>query len=997
MFKKFIRITHSIPLTFFFAIAIFAMLMFSACETDVNSTPRREEQPPPAFNPEEPATPWVDGNVTIDIFSFNDFHGTMDSSASASNPGAARFTAITKHLLSQSEHSMLLAAGDNYQGSAMSNYFEGEPVSLLMKELGVKYSAVGNHEWDWGPDLFEKFIDDGDIVFLAANIFLNGTDNQPDFCHPYVIANRAGRRIGIIGLTTTLTPNLVSAKAVEDYEFREPGSWLANMVSDLRTVQECHAVIALTHMGVSGSGSSVSGEAASLATMGFDGIISGHSHSTVSGTANGVPVIQASYNGRALGKLSLQFDGHNLVSVTPSTISGFTNSPILPDNVVDSGIATMVAGYEELIGPIMNEVIGVFGNAQSIGKNAWANKLVFDYIVRKANEPAWKAGPGWQDFVLIQNSGGWRSVEVGGPTDNVTVGFMWTLMPFDNEIYLFKLRGDYLINLLNRMPVTGSGSLGTPPVITNASGSGSNWTIITSGETIDPTKLYKVSMNDFMFTGGDNYGVEEQAVYSPGTLVLGVPLRDGMIDQMKYRTRWGETGLISQTVGTLTGGPLVHEYEIKAANTRYVEDTALIHLINDAMLYYTQDYNVTLSGTAPLSPTANALEGPLTRSNMSGIYFYDNTLGVVEMSGAQFKEWMEWAHYDYHRTNMKAGDLTIPYGGGGMGYNFDQFEGLSYQVDLSKNQGDRIINMMNPDSTPFNLGETYRVAINNHRMAQLDTIVMGTYTVIAQNVDSSLTVNSVTVQNSEGMQGVLADYIERVKEGEITNVFTPSWEFIIPASDEAWYPAYRAKAVELLNDGTITFSAGRAVTVTDIKPHMPPGSIDPPAEYFGDPQTPKTGPLSVDFEDPAWNSTGYTERTVMSGGFEWTVSGVVSTTDANDRFTGTQSIRLRGNSGDNCNVELMDYLTTGIETISFDYASYGTHSGGTIVLYYHIEGTASWVKAGKISAPAWSGAMLNESYNLNVTDSVRIKIVREGGLSNFTSVNIDNINVTVDG
>jgi len=997
VFKK----RSTIPFIILLVIGLLAMV--PACNNGTNSgldtdVPVVPVMPP--FDPVEAETPWVDGSVTIDIYSFNDFHGSVDSSASASNPGAARFAAIAKHLMSQSEHSMLLAAGDNYQGSPLSNYFYGEPVSKMMKKLGVKYSVIGNHEWDWGDYKFVKFIQDGGITFITANIFLKGTDKRPDFCHPYVIANRAGRRIGIVGLTTTATPDLVSASITGEYDFREPGNWLKDMVNDLRTVQNCDVVIALTHMGSSGSGTNVSGEAARLASlnMGFDAIISAHTHNTVSGTANGIPVIQASYNGRAVGKLSLNFNGHDLVSVTPSVISNFTNSSILPTGTVDAEIAAMIAGYDAQVAPIMNEVIGVFGNAQSIGKDAWANKLVFDYIVRKASEPGWRAGPGWQDFVLIQNSGGWRSVTLGGPNDPVTVGFMWTLMPFDNEIYLFELRGDYLMNLLRRTQVTGTGNLLSAPVITNASGSGSKWTISSSGEQIDPNKLYKVSMNDFMFTGGDNYGVEGFAVYNPATLILGVPLRDGMIEQMKWRTLYGETQLISQTIGTLTGGPLVHEYEIKSANTRYVEDTALIHLINDAMLYYTQSYNVTLTGTAPLSPSVNAEVGTLTRTGMSGIYTYDNTLCVAEMTGSRFKEWMEWAHWDYHQTKMKAGDLTIPYGGGGTGYNFDQFKGLSYQVDLTKERGQRIVNMKNPDGTNFDLNKTYRVAVNNYRLNQL---VSGPpiydqsnrITAIAQNVDSLLTVDGVTITNYDGMKGVLADYIERVKGGTITNQFTPSWEFIMPASDEAWYPAYRAKAVELLNNGTLTFSTTRPITVTDVKPYMPVGSIDPPDEYFPPAELPKKGPLTVDFEDAAWNAGNYSERTVNSGGFEWTVSGV-GTMDGNDRYTGAKSIRLRGNSGDNCRVELMDYLTTGIQMVSFDYASYGSHSGGAIVLYYQIKGGASWVKVGEVTAPAWGGAMLNASYNINTTSAVRIKIVREGGLANYTSVNIDNIDIT---
>jgi hypothetical protein len=154
-----------------------------------------------------------------------------------------------------------------------------------------------------------------------------------------------------------------------------------------------------------------------------------------------------------------------------------------------------------------------------------------------------------------------------------------------------------------------------------------------------------------------------------------------------------------------------------------------------------------------------------------------------------------------------------------------------------------------------------------------------------------------------------------------------------------------------------------------------------------------TGPKKViDFED-GWDNTGYAERTVAWGGYAWTVSGVVTTTDDNDRRDGTKSIRLRGNVGDDCRVQLDSYVN-GIKAIYFDYASYSSHSNGTIALYYQIEG-GDWVKAGEIAAPSWEGEMLNAKFDINKTN-VRFKIVREDGLANFTSVNIDNIIITAD-
>jgi len=448
-------------------------------------------------------------------------------------------------------------------------------------------------------------------------------------------------------------------------------------------------------------------------------------------------------------------------------------------------------------------------------------------------------------------------------------------------------------------------------------------------------------------------------------------------------------------VGTLSGGPLVHEYEIKAANTRYVEDTALIHLINDAMLHYTQEYNVTLTGTAPLASDSNALEGPILFANMGEIYYYTNTLYVVEMTGAQFKEWMEWAHWDYHRTNMKPGDLTVPYGGG-IGYNFDQFDGLTYKVDISKDRGQRIVQMKNPDGTDFDLTKTYRVAINNHRQSYLASTVgvSGTVPVVAADVGGT------------DMQGLIADYIEKVKGGAITNVFTPSWEFIIPGSDQPWYATYRAKAVELLNDGTFTFSATTPINVADVKLYMDAGAPALPAEFDSivPTQGPAYGPLTVDFEDAAWDGGAYAARAVKYDGFEWMISGVIGNTDNNDRKTGDRSVRFRGGSssttqdnGANTNrIELMTYLANGIKSISFDYGSYGGHSGGTLIVSWQKQG-GSWVEADRIeNIPSWTEAgeeMLNANIDINQTGKVRFKIEKLYVGSGSISANVDNIEV----
>ena len=476
----------------------------------------------------------LDPTTEINLFSFNDFHGTVDNSASASNPGMARFTAIAQHIMGQYPNSALLAAGDNYQGSAISNYFLGEPVSKMMKALDVKYSAAGNHDFDWGQDKLAKFSQDaGGMEFLAANVFLKGSNDRPDWCKPYATMVMDGKRVGLVGWAHTGTPTLVAAKYISDLEFRSnSGSWFIDAVDSWKAAENWDAVIALTHSTLSG---------ANLAGH-IDGIITGHNHSVSTSATNGIPTVQAGYNGRNLGRLQLLFDNAaGTLSVTSSTFANFTNATHLPVGTVDPQMQAVYDEYYSLVKPIFDEQVGVFGEniANSGQMAAWANRLVWEFLTRQTGE---------DDYVLIQNSGGWRSVDYGrAPDEPVDYWFLNTLMPFDNEIYLFQLKGEYLINFLNGTRVTGSGSLGSSPVITNAYKSGSDWYVGATNEKIDPEKLYKVSMNDFMFTGGDSYGVvantvqnppltRDYAVYDYDTLIMGVPLREAMADELRFRS-----------------------------------------------------------------------------------------------------------------------------------------------------------------------------------------------------------------------------------------------------------------------------------------------------------------------------------------------------------------------------------------------------------------------------------------------------------------------------
>jgi hypothetical protein len=163
-------------------------------------------------------------------------------------------------------------------------------------------------------------------------------------------------------------------------------------------------------------------------------------------------------------------------------------------------------------------------------------------------------------------------------------------------------------------------------------------------------------------------------------------------------------------------------------------------------------------------------------------------------------------------------------------------------------------------------------------------------------------------------------------------------------------------------------------------------------------------PLSlIDFEDSAWtvkDAGQYKNRKVTFKGHEWSVSGVTSM-GKYDHYIGSRGIRFRGSADDVDNVnrlELVSFLSDGIESISFDYASFSTHQKGVIELYYQNEGDNNWIKAGEVTAPKWTidNKMQNAVFYINKTGNIRFKIekVTVNNKTPSTSVNIDNILIT---
>jgi 2',3'-cyclic-nucleotide 2'-phosphodiesterase/3'-nucleotidase len=458
----------------------------------------------------------------IVVLSINDFHGSL--APSGKNVGAAKLVdAIKTEKAKNPEGTIIVSAGDNYQGSAMSNLLYGEPVSAMFKEMGLELSAVGNHEFDWGIDRITKWVEDGGFTFVGTNIYDKRTNQPVDWAEPFVIIEKKGIKVGFIGLATPETVYKALKANVENYEFRDPVETIKEWIPKIKDAG-ADIIIALTHLGAfQDKEGNISGEAAALSEVdGVEAVISAHTHQSISGLVNGKPLVQAYYNGRSIAKLTFVFDENNkLVSAEPSLDNLYERPDTLKD---DANTLAIYMKYEEELGPVLGKILGKTTVALDHDRYAgpsllgeWTCEIMKDKV-------------GVQ--IAMTNGGGLR---VPIPAGDITAGILYEVMPFDNTLYTMKLSGaDVKANIEHGIMNEDIGWVQIAGVKVTYDPKAEAGNRITSmsledGTPVEMDKYYTVVTNDFMATGGDKYNFDNAL----DKLDTFIPVRDAMMDAVE--------------------------------------------------------------------------------------------------------------------------------------------------------------------------------------------------------------------------------------------------------------------------------------------------------------------------------------------------------------------------------------------------------------------------------------------------------------------------------
>lgn len=219
----------------------------------------------------------------ITILHTNDVHSHIDpfgpnDGRNANKGGVARRATLVENIRKENPNTLLLDAGDIFQGTPYFNYYGGELEFKLMSMLKYDLATIGNHDFDNGIDGLYSQLPNAKFEFVSANYDFTNTV-MDTHVKPYKILVRDGVKIGVFGLGIQLE-GLVDKKMYKETVYHNPVEIAQDMSRILKEEHACDLVICLSHIGYQYEKypDRVCDLNLAKATKNIDLIIGGHTH-----------------------------------------------------------------------------------------------------------------------------------------------------------------------------------------------------------------------------------------------------------------------------------------------------------------------------------------------------------------------------------------------------------------------------------------------------------------------------------------------------------------------------------------------------------------------------------------------------------------------------------------------------------------------------------------------------------------------------------------------
>jgi 2',3'-cyclic-nucleotide 2'-phosphodiesterase / 3'-nucleotidase / 5'-nucleotidase len=448
-----------------------------------------------AFAPTAPAVSRVDSTL-LRVLALADLHGQLEARVwDWSNGRAVGGAAALKPWLDSLARAcrcttIRLDAGDEMQGTPVSNLSYGRGTIAAMNAFAIDAAAIGNHEFDWSIDTLRARMQDAHYKFLSANITDSAGSARPDWALPWTVVTKSGVKIAVIGLTTVTTPTTTAPRNVRGLSFGNGAQAIRRYLPAARAAADF--VIVTAH---EGSGA-IFDVARGLDSGSVDLIVAGHTHQRIDTTINGIPIIEPGSSGRDIGVVDFLRVGGTHREVRAQLVTPYADAV-----KADVDLTGALAAELDAIKSVTSRSVGRL----KVPLKREGGEYGLGRLIADAARNIGKA-----DISMVNNGG----IRAGLPEGAVTWGDVQMVQPFQNRMLRLSVKGSVLLQALEHCVEGASGDpdchvSGVEVWYDPGRGAGKRVTRtrLADGQEIDGGRVYTLAVPDFLAAGGSGYAM----------------------------------------------------------------------------------------------------------------------------------------------------------------------------------------------------------------------------------------------------------------------------------------------------------------------------------------------------------------------------------------------------------------------------------------------------------------------------------------------------------
>src|SRR6185295_15132758 len=223
------------------------------------------------------------GETLITILHTNDTHSQIDpipdnDKQYGGKGGVARRATLVKRVRAENPNTLMIDAGDVFQGTPYFNFYKGEVEYKSMSLIGYDVGTLGNHDFDNGVNALVAAMKFANFDFVSCNYDVRGTVLEARV-KPYAVRTLGGVRVGLFGMGIS-PDNLITPQNFKGVTYNDPVKAAREVVATLRGAERCTLVVGMSHLGYypNATQGGLGDSQVAAQVDGIDFIASGHTH-----------------------------------------------------------------------------------------------------------------------------------------------------------------------------------------------------------------------------------------------------------------------------------------------------------------------------------------------------------------------------------------------------------------------------------------------------------------------------------------------------------------------------------------------------------------------------------------------------------------------------------------------------------------------------------------------------------------------------------------------